>query len=64
MVLGEIMQKMDSPKKQYGIGLPANKQYANLVNRLPLWMKKQLKLRVFMVKKISDQDYVAACLEY
>ena len=31
MVLGELMQKMDSPDKQYGIALPAHQQYVNLI---------------------------------
>jgi hypothetical protein len=64
MVLGELIQKMDTPNKQYGIGLPANSQYAHLIIKLPLWIKQHLKLKVFLVKKLNGEKYVVGCLAY
>ena len=54
-VLGELLQKMDDPNKQYAIALPAYQQYSNLISRLPLWVKQQLKLQFFIVKKFQGK---------
>ena len=64
MVLGELLQKMDGPNKQYGIGLPAHKQFANLIVRLPSWIKRYLKLKVFLVKKLDAKKYAVGYLCY
>ena len=64
MIIGEIIQKMDSPTKQYGLGLPAYKQYANLIMKLPMWIKQHLKLKIFLVKRLANERYVVGCLAY
>ena len=52
--LGELLQRMDSPGKEYGLALPRNARYVGLANRLPLWVKQHLKLQFFFVER--DQD--------
>jgi len=64
MILGELLQKMDNPDKQYGIGLPAYRQFANLIVKLPLWIKQYLKLKVFLVKKVDAKKYAVGYLYY
>jgi hypothetical protein len=64
MILGELMQKMDSPDKQYGIALPAHQQYVKLIHKLPLYQKQQFKLRVFLAKRISEQKYAIGYYAY
>jgi lipase chaperone LimK len=46
-VLGELIQKADSPNKAYGIALPAHQQYVKLITKLPLLQKQQLKLQIY-----------------
>lgn len=64
MILGELLQKMDDPDKQYGVGLPAYRQFANLIVKLPLWIKQYLKLKVFLVKKLDAKKYAVGYLYY
>jgi hypothetical protein len=64
MVIGEIVQRMDSAHKQYGIGLPAHKQYINLIEKLPLWIKQQLRLKIFLIKRQDGGEYVVGYLAY
>jgi hypothetical protein len=62
--LGELLQKMDSPTKHYGIAVPAHRQYANLIIRLPEWIKHYLKLRIYLIKQHKIEEYVIGYLEY
>jgi hypothetical protein len=62
--LGELLQKMDSPNNQYAIGLPAYTQFAKLIIRLPNWIKTHLRLKFYLVKKKSDNQYVVGHLAY
>lgn len=64
MVIGELIQKMDSPNKQYGIGLPAYRQYASLTIKLPRWIKQHLKLKVFLVKRLNEGRYAVGYMAY
>lgn len=64
MILGEILQKMDDPDKKYGIALPAQRQFANLVVKLPLWIKQHLRLRIFLVKRLDAKKYAIGYLYY
>ncbi len=64
MVLGGLLQKMDSPDKQYGIALPAHQQYVKLIHKLPLYQKQQFKLRVFLAKRINEQKYAVGYYSY
>ena len=63
-VLGELLQKMDASNKQYAVALPAYQQYASLINRLPFWVKQQLKLNFFLVKKQSEGRYAVGHIAY
>ena len=53
---------MDSPKKTYAIGFPAYLQYAKLIIKLPQWIKNQLNLRFYLVKKITKEKYIVGIL--
>ena len=64
MVLGELIQKMDSPNKIYGLALPAHRQYANLIISLPDWIKQQLRLRIYLVKQQESGEYQIGLIEY
>jgi hypothetical protein len=64
MILGELIQKMDSPDKQYGIALPAHQQYVRLIEKLPLYQKQQLKLKIFLAKRIGYQKYAIGYYSY
>jgi hypothetical protein len=64
MVLGELIQKMDSPNKYYGIGLPAHRQFGRLITKLPRWIKQYLKLRIFLVKRLGKEKYLVGYLTY
>jgi hypothetical protein len=64
MILGELMQKMDSPDKQYGIALPAHQQYMKLIHKLPLYQKQQLRLQVFLVKRVAEHNYAVGHFAY
>jgi hypothetical protein len=48
--LGELLQRMDSPGPRYGLVLPAHRQFAGLVIRLPSWVKERLNLCFFLVR--------------
>ena len=64
MVLGKLLQKMDSPSKIYGLALPAHRQYVNLIISLPDWIKQQLKLKIYLVKKQENGEYHIGLVEY
>ena len=64
MVLGELMQKMDSPNKKYGIALPAHQQYVKLIHKLPLYQKEQMKLHIFLAKRVSEHNYAVGYYAY
>jgi hypothetical protein len=64
MVLGELLQKMDSPSKLYGLALPAHRQYANLIIGLPDWIKQQMRLRIYLVKQQENGGYHIGLVEY
>lgn len=55
MVLGELLQRMNDPNKKYGIGLPAYKQFAAMAVSTPEWIKTQLNLSLFFVKKLKGR---------
>lgn len=48
--LGELLQRMDSPETWYGLALPAHRQFAGLVSRLPAWVRARLNLRFYLVR--------------
>ena len=45
--LGELVQRMDDPKAQYGLALPDNGQYRGLIQRLPALIWTRLNLTAF-----------------
>lgn len=51
--LGELLQRMDSPAACYGLALPAHRQFAGLVSRLPAWVRARLNLRFYLVRPTS-----------
>lgn len=52
--LGELLQRMDSPDASYGLALPAHRQFAGLVSRLPAWVRARLNLRFYLVRPAPD----------
>lgn len=64
MILGELMQKIDSPDKKYGIALPAHQQFAKLIHKLPQFVKKQMKLHIFLVKREEEHNYTVGHYAY
>jgi hypothetical protein len=56
--LGELLQRMDAPSKEYGLALPKHGTYVGLVGRLPLWVKQHLKLQFFFVRRDGDSFIV------
>jgi hypothetical protein len=52
--LGELLQRMDAPSKEYGLALPRHGTYLGLVDRLPLWVKHHLKLQFFFVRRDGE----------
>ena len=56
--LGELLQRMDAPGKEYGLALPTHSTYVGLVNRLPLWVKQRLNLQFFFVRRDGDNVVV------
>jgi hypothetical protein len=55
MVLGDLLQRMDDPNKKYGVGLPAYKQFTAMAVNTPEWIKTQLNLSLFFVKKLKER---------
>ena len=49
--LGELIQRMDNPHKEYGLAFPEHRKYVNMVARLPLWVKRHLRLQFFFVRR-------------
>lgn len=49
--LGELIQRMDSPDKEYALAFPEHRRYLNMVARLPLWVKRHLRLQFFFVRR-------------
>lgn len=65
IVMGQLLQRMDDPDKKYGIGLPAFKQFTTLAIKTPEWIKKQLNLNLFFVKKLTERyGYVVGHKSY
>jgi hypothetical protein len=64
MVLGELLQKMDSPDKKYGIALPAHQQYVKLIHKLPTHVKQQMKLHIFLTKRVGEHNYTVGHYAY
>jgi hypothetical protein len=64
MVLGELMQKMDSSDKQYGIAFPAHQQYVKLIHKLPLHVKQQMKLHIYLAKRVGEHNYAVGHYDY
>ena len=58
------VQKMDSPNKKYGIALPAHQQFVRLIDKLPQNVKKQMKLHVFLVKRVGKNNYTVGYHTY
>lgn len=52
--LGEVLQHMESPDACYGLALPAHRQFAGLVSRLPAWVRARLNLRFYLVRRTCD----------
>lgn len=59
--LGELLQRMDDPTATYGLALPSNRRYRNLVRRLPTLAKRRLGLVVVWVEGRAPEP--AASLE-
>jgi len=57
--LGELLQRLDDPDAFYGLGLPDNRQYHGLVDRLPTLARERLNLVVFFVRR-SDEGFVVS----
>jgi hypothetical protein len=55
--MGELLQRMDSSEPSYAIALPAHRQFAGLVCRLPTWVRAHLKLQFFLVRPVSKGSY-------
>ena len=53
--LGELVQRMKDPSAAYGLALPDNQQYRNLVMRLPAEARRRLNLYVFFVGRDNDE---------
>ena len=47
--LGELVQRMTDKSARYGLALPDNRQYRNLVGRLPQFAWQSLRLIVYFV---------------
>ena len=60
--LGELLQRMDSPTPAYGLALPAHRQFAGLILRLPAWMRRHLALHFFLVRPTPDGGYVVGVI--
>ncbi|MHB8647700.1 MAG: MarR family transcriptional regulator [Thermomicrobiales bacterium] len=60
--LGELLQRMDSPDACYGIAVPAHRQFANLILRLPLWVRSHLNLCFYLVRPLDDGTFVVGCI--
>ena len=52
--LGELVQRLADPGARYGLALPDNRQYRGLVERLPVFARQQLRLRVYLVSRSAD----------
>ncbi len=48
--LGELLQRMDSPETCFGLALPAHRQFAGLLSRLPAWVRTRLNLCFYLVR--------------
>lgn len=59
--LGELLQRMDSPDAFYGLALPAHRQFAGLVTRLPSRVRTRLNLRFYLVRQ-SEGGYEVGLL--
>ncbi len=55
MTLGELLQRMDSQDASYNIALPAHRQFVGLIFRLPVFIRRLLRIGFFLVKP-SGQD--------
>jgi hypothetical protein len=47
--LGELVQRMSDEQARYGLALPSNNQFRNLVARLPALARERLRLTVYFV---------------
>jgi hypothetical protein len=47
--LGELVQRMSDEQARYGLALPGNNQFRNLVLRLPTLARQRLRLTVYLV---------------
>jgi biotin operon repressor len=52
--LGELVQRLADPNARYGLALPDNRQYRGLVERLPAFARRQLRLWVYFVSRSAD----------
>jgi hypothetical protein len=57
--LGELIQRMDSPDKEYALAFPEHRRYVNMVARLPLWVKRHLRLQFFFVRR-EDSGFIVS----
>lgn len=52
--LGELVQRLADPDARYGLALPDNKQYRNLVKKLPPLARQRLDLVVYFVSRTES----------
>jgi hypothetical protein len=58
--LGELLQRMDDPNAQYGLALPAHRQYRGLVDRLPLLARRRIRLAILFVDEHGEVSLTEA----
>jgi hypothetical protein len=55
--LGELLQRMNSAETSYGLALPAHRQFAGLIARLPILVITRLDLCFFLVRPGANGGY-------
>jgi len=50
--IGQLSYRMKHPKSSYyGIAVPNTKMYKQELSKIPIWIKKRLKINIFLVPK-------------
>lgn len=57
-ILGETLQRMDSPHARYSIALPDLQQFRNLWSRLPALAKQRTTIDIIFVSEDGSIDFV------
>lgn len=55
--LGALLQRMEHGEPSYGMALPANRNFAGLIARLPVWVRRQLQLHFYVVRPAGPDRF-------